>query len=192
MRSVKVLKFFIKKLYILLINIKVLLLKVGSKALGDSVINRYIESCSERALPYVLKGLGAEFHISSNIKTGLILDNTYGNYKNLTVMNNCYIGKKVFLDLVKPIIIKEEAVISAGVTILTHQDVGNRLLKEYYSRREGEVVLGEGCWLGANCTILSGVTVGRCAVVAAGAVVTKDVPEYSVVAGVPAKVIKSL
>lgn len=45
-------------------------------------------------------------------------------------------------------------------------------------------------WIGAHVTLLSGVTVGRGAIVAAGAVVTKDVPPYAVVGGVPARVIK--
>jgi acetyltransferase-like isoleucine patch superfamily enzyme len=47
----------------------------------------------------------------------------------------------------------------------------------------------EGCWLGARVTVLGGVTIGRGSVVAAGAVVTRDVPAYSIVAGIPARVI---
>ena len=47
-------------------------------------------------------------------------------------------------------------------------------------------------WIGAKATILSGVTIGNGAIVAAGAVVTKDVPENTVVAGVPAKIIKQI
>ena len=54
------------------------------------------------------------------------------------------------------------------------------------------VVIGDDVWIGANAVILPGVTIGRHVVVAAGAVVTKDIPDYSLVAGVPAKVIKSL
>jgi acetyltransferase-like isoleucine patch superfamily enzyme/Flp pilus assembly protein TadD len=53
------------------------------------------------------------------------------------------------------------------------------------------IVIEDDVWIGANCTILDGVTIGRGAVVAAGAVVTKDVPEYTVVAGVPATVKKN-
>ena len=45
-------------------------------------------------------------------------------------------------------------------------------------------------WIGCNVTILSGVTIGRGAIVAAGAVVTKDIPPYAIAGGVPAKVIK--
>jgi acetyltransferase-like isoleucine patch superfamily enzyme len=53
------------------------------------------------------------------------------------------------------------------------------------------IVIEDDCWIAANSIILDGVTVGRGSVVAAGAVVTRDVPPYSVVAGVPATIIKS-
>lgn len=56
----------------------------------------------------------------------------------------------------------------------------------------GKVTIKKNAWLGMNVTICPGVTVGEYAVVAAGAVVTKDVPDYAVVGGVPAKVIKML
>ena len=49
----------------------------------------------------------------------------------------------------------------------------------------------DDCWIAANTIILAGVTIGRGSVIAAGSVVTKDVPPYSIVGGVPAKVIKS-
>ncbi|WP_430481923.1 DapH/DapD/GlmU-related protein [Rossellomorea marisflavi] len=54
------------------------------------------------------------------------------------------------------------------------------------------VTIGKSVWIGSGATILPGVTIGDRAVVAAGAVVTKDVPEGTVVAGVPAKVVKTI
>jgi acetyltransferase-like isoleucine patch superfamily enzyme len=54
------------------------------------------------------------------------------------------------------------------------------------------VVIEDECWIGAMAAILDGVTVGRRSVVAAGAVVTDDVPPYSLVAGVPARVVRDL
>jgi acetyltransferase-like isoleucine patch superfamily enzyme len=54
------------------------------------------------------------------------------------------------------------------------------------------IVIGEYVWIGANATILPGVEIGDNAIIAAGAVVTKHVPENAVVAGVPAKVIKMI
>ena len=55
-----------------------------------------------------------------------------------------------------------------------------------------KVVLGKNVWVGAHATILPGVTIGDNAVIAAGAVVTKDVPANAVVGGVPAKVLKMI
>lgn len=54
----------------------------------------------------------------------------------------------------------------------------------------GDTVIGDGCWIGSRAMIMQGVTLGEGAVVASGAVVTTDVPAYSVVGGVPAKIIK--
>ncbi|WP_151777811.1 CatB-related O-acetyltransferase [Acinetobacter brisouii] len=54
----------------------------------------------------------------------------------------------------------------------------------------GDTIIGDGCWIGSRAMIMQGVTLGEGAVVATGAVVTKDVPAYAVVAGVPAKIIK--
>jgi serine acetyltransferase len=56
----------------------------------------------------------------------------------------------------------------------------------------GAVTLQDGCWIGIGAVILPGVTIGRNAVVAANAVVTKDVPDCAVVGGIPARIIKEL
>jgi acetyltransferase-like isoleucine patch superfamily enzyme len=53
------------------------------------------------------------------------------------------------------------------------------------------IVIGPNCWIGSKVTILDGVTIGEGCVIAAGAVVNKDIPAYSVIGGVPAKIIKS-
>jgi tetrahydrodipicolinate N-succinyltransferase len=55
---------------------------------------------------------------------------------------------------------------------------------------KGPIVVEDDVWIGTNAVILSGVTLGRGSVVAAGAVVGKDIPPYAIVGGVPAKVIK--
>lgn len=57
---------------------------------------------------------------------------------------------------------------------------------------KGPVKIGDNVWIGDRATILSGVTIGEGAIIAANAVLTHDVPAYTVVGGVPAKVIKFL
>lgn len=61
---------------------------------------------------------------------------------------------------------------------------------EKYNPYDLPVVIEDGCWIGANVTILKGVTIGRGSVVAAGAVVTKSCEPYSIIGGIPAKLIK--
>lgn len=60
---------------------------------------------------------------------------------------------------------------------------------DYHSSR-GDIVIGHDVWLGSQCMIMSGVTIGHGAVVAARAVVTRDVPPYAIVAGNPARVVR--
>ena len=78
--------------------------------------------------------------------------------------------------------------IGPHVTIVTD----NHDLKDRYVLRCRGVRIEDKVWIGAGATIMPGVTVGRNAVIAGGAVVTKDVPENAIVGGNPAKVIRYL
>jgi len=80
--------------------------------------------------------------------------------------------------------------VSCGVQIYTHSTVRRCVSGRRYDEIDrAPVVIGDHVFLGANAVVMMGVTIGDCAVVAAGAVVTTDVPECAVVGGVPAKVI---
>ena len=63
-------------------------------------------------------------------------------------------------------------------------------LADYEAESKGDILIDDDVWIGCRAVILSGVHVGKGAIIAAGAVVTKDVPPYAVIAGCPAKVIK--
>lgn len=78
------------------------------------------------------------------------------------------------------------------VTALNHNfgDAARRIDEQGVSTKP--VVIGDDVWIGANAVILPGVTIGSHCVIAAGAVVTKDVPDYTLAGGVPAKTIKDL
>ena len=106
------------------------------------------------------------------------------------------IGERVFINMgvmmtdLGKITIEDDVLIGPGAKIIT---VNHYLEPE--KRKELEldpVVIEKNAWIGAGATILPGVRIGKNAVVAAGAVVTKNVAPNSVVAGVPAKLIKTI
>jgi len=96
--------------------------------------------------------------------------------------------------VIGPVCIGDHVNLAQGITVtaLNHNyaDSSRKIDEQGISTKP--VVIGDDVWIGANAVILPGVTIGRHVVVAAGAVVTKDIPDYSLVAGIPAKVIKEL
>lgn len=96
--------------------------------------------------------------------------------------------------IIGPVTIGSHVNLAQGITVtaLNHNfgDSNMRIDEQGVSTKP--VKIGDDVWIGANAVILPGVTIGNHAVVAAGAVVTKDVPPHCLVAGVPAKVIKEI
>lgn len=116
-----------------------------------------------------------------------------GNFvKNLKVGRLAFVNIDCFFDLAAPIMIGENVSIGPQAMFIT----GAHEIGDEDNRCGGleprPIIIGDGVWLGARCIVLPGVSIGRGAVVAAGAIVTKDVPANTMVAGVPARVMKSL
>lgn len=103
---------------------------------------------------------------------------------NVHINRNCYIwaGKK------SKIQIGDDFVCGPGVFIASgnHGSKKNQLIRQQEGV-ERDVIIGADVWLGAYVIVLPGVQIGEGAIVGAGSVVTKDVPPYTIVAGVPAK-----
>lgn len=111
----------------------------------------------------------------------------------VSIGSHVFVGLDTWLDDQFPelITIQDDVTISFRVTVIVHDDA-KRIDRTEAGAGDGTVapvVLARGCYLGAGCMVLPGVTIGERAVVAAGAVVTRDVPAGAVVAGVPARVI---
>jgi acetyltransferase-like isoleucine patch superfamily enzyme len=91
-----------------------------------------------------------------------------------------------------PLIIGNDVLVGYEVMIFTFNHAIAK--RDVLIRQQGHVAkpvaIGNNVWIGARSIILAGVTIGEGAVIAAGAVVTKDVPPYTIVGGVPAKVMK--
>lgn len=124
-------------------------------------------------------------------ETVVVFTPLYINYgKNTKIGKNVFINFDcVFLDL-GGITIEDNVLIAPKVSILSEghpTDPKNR-----QSLVPGHIHIKKNVWIGANTTILPGVTVGENAVIASGAVVSKDVPANTIVGGIPAKIIKKV
>ena len=152
-----------------------------------------VRGCTNRFLSFfykkMLRGCGSNVRFSA-----LTSDFTY---RNITIGNDVYIGPHaLFLCTESQIFIGNKVLFGPHVTIIggDHRitDVGRFIydVLDKHPEDDQDVHIEDDVWIGTNTTLLKGVTVGRGAVVAAGALVVKDIPPYAIVGGVPAKVLK--
>jgi acetyltransferase-like isoleucine patch superfamily enzyme len=138
--------------------------------------------------PSILASLGANIGCRNMIHSPLLIHNAVDSLANLVIGSQVHIGRDVLLDLANRITIEDRVAVSMRTTILTHTDMGRSPLSiTHYRPTSAPVTLRMGCYVGANSTILEGVTIGSQAIVAAGAVVIDDVPDGAIVGGVPAR-----
>lgn len=136
---------------------------------------------------YICKNIFLKCGVNAVIKRGAY----FGKGNKVQLGNNSQIGENARIE--HDVIIEDNVMMGLEVLILANIHSTSRtdipLIDQGYEKRSAPV-LKEGCWIGARAIILSGVTIGEGSIVGAGAVVTKDVPSYTVVGGVPAKIIK--
>ena len=159
-------------------------------------------------------GRGADFSIGENIvmnnpqcvflgdKVGIGANTFFGPVTSymgvaynpkIIIGDGTWVGKNCSIAAINKVEIGKNVLFAGYVHITDHSHGYEDVTKPMSVQRltsKGPVIIEDDCWLGFSCEILSGVHIGKHCVVAARAVVTKDVPAYSVVAGNPAKVIK--
>lgn len=138
--------------------------------------------------------LGRNVGIGANTFFGPVTD-YQGEHYNPVIEIGCgtWVGKNCSIAAIQKVKIGSNVLFAGRVHITDHshgyEDIDRPIAPQKLITK-GPVVIDDDCWLGFSCEILSGVHIGKHSVVAARAVVTKDVPAYSIVAGNPARVIK--
>ena len=130
--------------------------------------------------------------------TGKEVDKSFAFFPpfNTDYGENITFGKNVFLN--SGCKFQDQGGITIGDNVLIGHNVvlatldHNTCVSKRAELFAAPIVIEDNVWIGANATVTSGVTIGKGSIVAAGAVVTKDVPKYSIVGGIPAKVIREL
>jgi acetyltransferase-like isoleucine patch superfamily enzyme len=114
--------------------------------------------------------------------------------RGLEIGRECFLGDECLLDLAEAVRLADQVTLAERVVVLTHMNVGygDHPLQAHFPAMAAPVTFGPGSFVGAGVTILPGISIGACAFVAAGSVVTRDVPARCLVAGVPARVVREI
>src|SRR3990167_294540 len=178
------------------------------------------ETGTRKALKFILFGfLGIIYHrivlhwfpfppvrklflqlLGAKIGTGsIIMDVRFFNWHQtgpggLKIGKDCFIGDETLIDLYDKVILEDQVTLAQRVTVFTHLNVGysDHPLQKFFPKTSKPVIFKKGSVVAAASTILPGVTIGEKSFVAAGSVVADDVPPNSLVAGVPAKLVRKL
>ena len=134
--------------------------------------------------------MSLEKHASSYIVEPYFIEShdsrkSSGDLPKIQIGKYCSIGRNCTFALTQHLLDRFTTSPSPSDLHLFNHGMGNR---SSYSK--GNIVIKNDVWIGLNCTILDGITIGNGAVIGAGSVVTKDVKPYSIVGGNPAKIIK--
>lgn len=173
----------------------------GKEIIAGSEIHKYMVKLSNEAMK-ITSRLNNEYHKPEEIcllfseLTGKKVDASFGMFppfytdcgKNIHVGKNVFINSGCHFQDQGGIYIDDGALIGHEVVLATLNH--NMNPESRANLIPSPIHIGKNVWIGAHATVLPGVNIGDGAVVAAGAVVTKDVPEKTVVGGVPASVLK--
>lgn len=173
------------------------------KALSSDEIHRFMDEMSDEARRVTFR-LNTAYHTPDEVRA--LLSELFGKEADPTLR----VFPPFYTDFGKNITIGRHVFINAcchfqdhgGVTLGDGCQIGHNVVfatlnhgiapGDRVHTYPAPIVLGKNVWVGSNATILQGVTVGDNAIIAAGAVVTKDVPADTIVGGVPAKVIRGI
>jgi len=152
--------------------------RISTNFLPDSVWTMRLRG---RLYGVAMKRCGIDFQVGSQV--------TLIGLQNISVGNHVYIAPSVVCLASHDIEFEHEVMIAYHSVITDGNHTAIHGSYRYGPRREAAVHVGRGAWIGANCTLLPGVTIGSGTVVAANSAVSRDLPENSVSGGVPARVL---
>ncbi|MDK2934958.1 MAG: hypothetical protein PWP27_2768 [Clostridiales bacterium] len=169
-KSKAIVQFFFREIPIHIINLVTALLPnhLVTNRIRGALMAPFLGKCGKR----LQIGKGVIINNPGNLFLG---DDCY-------ISHYCYIQAKGKVSLGNNVIIGPMSVIASSNHIFKNGMVTNKGISE-------PIVIGDGTWCGSHVIITSGVNIGEGVVVGAGAVVTKNIPSYEKVAGIPAKII---
>ncbi len=179
------------------------ILNSGKWIRGGSDVHQYMHGASQEALKITAE-LNGRYHTPEEIRdifselTGRDVDESFALFPPFYTDfgKNIKLGKNVFINMGCKF--QDQGGISIGNGVLIGHNVVMATINHNMDpenrgdMKPSPIKIGNNVWIGSNVTILPGVTVGDGSVIAAGSVVNRDIPSYTVAAGVPARILKTI
>jgi len=167
-----------------------------AKRLGPDMPLTHLLLHSKRLSQWICKRNFASFGAGSEFRPGAYAINCDQIFigEKVTIRPGTMLFASHFTEGLRQIVIGDKALIGAGVHVYVSNHRFTDVLRPIYEQGHEEVkpvIISSGCWIGANAIILPGVRIGINAVIGAGSVVTKSIPDYAVAVGNPARVIRN-
>ena len=157
---------------------------------GITAVSQAIQS---QPLPVTaLRCFGARIGEDTVVYPRLTVHGAQKDFSNLRIGSGVRIVRDCLIDLSDPVEIEDNVIVSFGCKIITHRNIYKSPLAEKYPPEQKPVRISRGAVLFTDVTVLMGVTIGECSMVAAGSIVTRDVPPWTLVGGCPARHLKTL
>ena len=164
---------------------------ISKKLFGFDNATKILYDCLKESVIPILKVNGATIGFNCDIESPLIFHNAQ-DFSNLVVGKNCHIGKNSFFDLRDKIEMGDNVTLSMNTSIITHIELGQAGMKSLYETEIKKVIIEDGVYVGANCTILLGVIVNQNSLIGASSLINKSIPANYLAYGNPVKLIKSI
>ena len=140
---------------------------------------------------------GNGIKIGNNVRIGndsrLSLYKSEDNIPEILISDNCYIGSDFSIIAGAKVLIEKNVLIASYVSVISENHGNDPESPIYYGKQpltSSPVTIKEGVWIGEKVSILPGVCIGKKSIIGTGSVVTKNIPDYCIAVGNPARVIK--
>ena len=152
---------------------------------GRNCIQTKPHFAKQRGIQHPFKGIAGD-NLGEN--SSVMAPISGAAFDHIKIGNNVFINSNILLMARGGITIEDDVMIAGNVQLLSnnHDEYDRQILICK------PILIKKGAWIGAGVSILPGVTVGKYAIVGAGAIVTKDVPDYGVAVGTPARIVNTL
>jgi acetyltransferase-like isoleucine patch superfamily enzyme len=168
--------------------------KLLFRIIGHIFSITFLRSLLDAMAEFVLENVAERQKMKIGQKSSISSSSRFFYGENIQIGSRTNINRNciIWAGKTAKIIIGDDCLTGPGVNIIAskYHVKGTEKIRTY-PQFEKDVIIGNDVWLGANSIILPGVRIGTGAIIGAGAVVTKDIPEYDIVAGVPAVKINS-